>query len=223
MTDQPDTSYGDEPAEDDGVLEPSDSLDGDDLTADVLDTGRRRGRGLPGGEPLRHHRRGRAAGREPGPAARRGGAGARRGRRVDRRGQPARRRPHVRPAVRSPRRTGRGSARGRGVRRRRVRRRHRRWRSGCRGGSRAPARGGRRGLTCEPQVPRSRPCCIPTRSPVVPGTTSSACPEPGVAAWGNDGRSASLGPGTDSLRRRSPRCAERERRRGRAATAAHHS
>jgi Family of unknown function (DUF5709) len=39
MTDQPDTSYGDEPAEDDGVLEPADSLDGDDLTADLLDTG----------------------------------------------------------------------------------------------------------------------------------------------------------------------------------------
>ena len=39
MTDQPDMSYGDEPAEDDGVLEPADSLDGDDLTADLLDTG----------------------------------------------------------------------------------------------------------------------------------------------------------------------------------------
>jgi hypothetical protein len=39
MSDQPDTSYGDEPAEDDGVLEPADTLDGDDLSADVLDTG----------------------------------------------------------------------------------------------------------------------------------------------------------------------------------------
>jgi hypothetical protein len=33
------TSYGDEPAEDDGVLDPSDSLETDDLGADVLDTG----------------------------------------------------------------------------------------------------------------------------------------------------------------------------------------
>ncbi len=48
MTDQPDTSYGDEPAEDDGVLEPSDSLDGDDLTADVLDTGIDAGEGYRG-------------------------------------------------------------------------------------------------------------------------------------------------------------------------------
>jgi hypothetical protein len=48
MTDQPDTSYGDEPAEDDGVLEPSDSLDGDDLTADVLDTGVDAGEGYRG-------------------------------------------------------------------------------------------------------------------------------------------------------------------------------
>jgi hypothetical protein len=47
MTDQ-DTSYGDEPAEDDGVLEPSDSLDGDDLTADVLDTGIDAGEGYRG-------------------------------------------------------------------------------------------------------------------------------------------------------------------------------
>ena len=48
MTDQPDTSYGDEPAEDDGVLEPSDTLDGDDLTADVLDTGIDAGEGYRG-------------------------------------------------------------------------------------------------------------------------------------------------------------------------------
>ena len=48
MTDQPDTSYGDGPAEDDGVLEPSDSLDGDDLTADVLDTGIDAGEGYRG-------------------------------------------------------------------------------------------------------------------------------------------------------------------------------
>jgi len=48
MTDQPDTSYGDGPAEDDGVLEPSDTLDGDDLTADVLDTGIDAGEGYRG-------------------------------------------------------------------------------------------------------------------------------------------------------------------------------
>ena len=36
----PGTSYDDEPAEDDGVLDPSDSLETDDLAADVLEIGR---------------------------------------------------------------------------------------------------------------------------------------------------------------------------------------
>jgi hypothetical protein len=43
MTDQPD-----EVAEDDGVLEPSDSLDDDDLRSDVLDTGIDAGEGYRG-------------------------------------------------------------------------------------------------------------------------------------------------------------------------------
>jgi hypothetical protein len=40
-------AFGDDPAEDDGVLEPSDSLD-DDLQADVLDTGIDAGEGYRG-------------------------------------------------------------------------------------------------------------------------------------------------------------------------------
>ena len=49
MTEQdPGTSYDDEPAEDDGVLEPSDSLETDDLGADVLDTGVDAGEGYRG-------------------------------------------------------------------------------------------------------------------------------------------------------------------------------
>ena len=48
MTDQPGSSYGDDPAEDDGVLDPSDSLDGDDLRSDVLDTGIDAGEGYRG-------------------------------------------------------------------------------------------------------------------------------------------------------------------------------
>ena len=49
MTEQdPGTSHDDEPAEDDGVLDPSDSLETDDLGADVLDTGVDAGEGYRG-------------------------------------------------------------------------------------------------------------------------------------------------------------------------------
>jgi hypothetical protein len=78
MTDQPGTSYGDDPAEDDGDLEPSDSLDGDDLTADILDTGIDAGEGYRGanrfGTTAEEERRGESldqllAEEEPEPAA----------------------------------------------------------------------------------------------------------------------------------------------------------
>ena len=63
MTEQdPGTSYDDEPAEDDGVLDPSDSLETDDLAADVLDTGIDAGEGYRGatrfGTTLDEERRG---------------------------------------------------------------------------------------------------------------------------------------------------------------------
>jgi hypothetical protein len=58
----PGTSYDDEPAEDDGVLDPSDSLETDDLGADVLDTGIDAGEGYRGatrfGTTLDEERRG---------------------------------------------------------------------------------------------------------------------------------------------------------------------
>ena len=58
----PGTSYDDEPAEDDGVLDPSDSLETDDLGADVLDTGVDAGEGYRGatrfGTTLDEERRG---------------------------------------------------------------------------------------------------------------------------------------------------------------------
>jgi hypothetical protein len=44
----PGMSYDGEPAEDDGVLEPADSLETDDLEADVLDTGIDAGEGYRG-------------------------------------------------------------------------------------------------------------------------------------------------------------------------------
>jgi Family of unknown function (DUF5709) len=44
----PGTSFGDEPAEEDGVLDPADSLETDDLGADVLDTGVDAGEGYRG-------------------------------------------------------------------------------------------------------------------------------------------------------------------------------
>ena len=174
MTDQPDTSYGDEPAEDDGVLEPADSLDGDDLTADLLDTGIDAGEGYRAatrfGTTAEEERQGESldqllAEEEPDSAADDEWTDEDDPRDDD----------HTTdPAVRPPGRAGRRRARRRRDRRRRRRRRHRRRRRSRRGGRGAPDRRGRRRrgsspLTCEPRSARSRPWCTPTSSPVSRG------------------------------------------------------